>query len=88
MPDYAGRKHLPEGIGGRKVASPRKEQQEAFTANVSCVDRDSPPVSGKKLSSRDNIVRGAADLGVDLDEHIQFVIDAMAGIARELGLLP
>ena len=36
--------------------------------------------------NRDDIVRGAADLGVDLDEHIQFVIDAMAGIATELGL--
>jgi putative nucleotidyltransferase with HDIG domain len=36
--------------------------------------------------NRDDITRGAADLGVDLDEHIQFVIDAMAGIADALGL--
>ena len=43
-------------------------------------------MSGKKLSSRDDIVRGAADLGVELDERIQFVIGAMAGIAGELGL--
>ena len=35
---------------------------------------------------RDDIVNGAADLGVDLDEHIQFVIDAMAAQADELGL--
>ena len=35
---------------------------------------------------RDDITRGAADLGVDLDEHIQFVIDAMAAIAAELDL--
>ena len=35
---------------------------------------------------RDDIVHGAADLGVDLDEHIQFVIDAMAAIAGELDL--
>ena len=26
------------------------------------------------------------DLGIDLNEHIQFVIGAMTGIARELGL--
>ena len=36
--------------------------------------------------NREDIDRGAADLGVDLDEHIQFVIDAMAAIAAELDL--
>ena len=36
--------------------------------------------------SRDDIVNGAAELGVDLDEHIAFCIEAMKGIARELGL--
>lgn len=36
---------------------------------------------------REDIDRGAADFGVDLTEHIQFVIDAMKPIAGELGLL-
>jgi putative nucleotidyltransferase with HDIG domain len=36
--------------------------------------------------NRDDIVNGAADLGVDLDEHIGFCIEAMKGSARELGL--
>ena len=36
--------------------------------------------------SRDDIVNGAADLGVDLDQHITFCIEAMKMIARELGL--
>jgi len=36
--------------------------------------------------SRDDIVNGAADLGVDLDEHITFCIEAMKTIAAELGL--
>jgi putative nucleotidyltransferase with HDIG domain len=36
--------------------------------------------------NRDDVVRGAADFGVDLTEHIQFVIDAMKLIAAELGL--
>ena len=36
--------------------------------------------------SRDDIVNGAAALGVDLDEHIGFCIEAMKNIATELGL--
>ena len=36
--------------------------------------------------SRDDIINGAADLGVDLEEHIAFCIEAMKGIAAELGL--
>lgn len=36
--------------------------------------------------NREEIQQGAAELGVDLDEHIRFVIEAMAGVARELGL--
>jgi len=36
--------------------------------------------------NREEIYRGARELGVDLDEHIQFVIAAMTEIAGELGL--
>ena len=36
--------------------------------------------------NRDDIVNGAADLGVDLEEHIAFCVEAMRGIAAELGL--
>ena len=36
--------------------------------------------------NRDDVIQGAADLGVDLDEHIQFVIEAMKGSAAALGL--
>ena len=36
--------------------------------------------------NRDDIVNGAAELGVDLDEHIEFVKQAMLRIAPELGL--
>jgi len=38
--------------------------------------------------NRDDITRGAADLGVDLNEHIAFVISALQPLAAELGLLP
>jgi putative nucleotidyltransferase with HDIG domain len=36
--------------------------------------------------SREDIINGAAALGVDLDQHIAFCIDAMKTIAPELGL--
>ena len=36
--------------------------------------------------NRDDILQGAADLGVDLEEHIAVCIEAMKGIAGELGL--
>jgi putative nucleotidyltransferase with HDIG domain len=36
--------------------------------------------------NREDLARGAADFGVDLTEHTQFVIDAMKGVAHELGL--
>jgi putative nucleotidyltransferase with HDIG domain len=63
----------PERLAGMQAASVRKKMKsKGFAANV----------------SRDDIARGAADLGIDLDEHIQFVIDALAPIASELGLQP
>src|SRR5881397_2122681 len=36
--------------------------------------------------NRNDITTGAADLGVDLEEHIAFCIEAMKRIAKELGL--
>jgi len=36
--------------------------------------------------NRNDIVNGAAELGVDLEEHIGFCIEAMKGIADKLGL--
>ena len=36
--------------------------------------------------SRNDIVKGAADLGVELEEHIALCIEAMKGVADKLGL--
>ncbi len=36
--------------------------------------------------NREDIVNGAAALGADLDEHIAFCVEALQGIASELGL--
>jgi putative nucleotidyltransferase with HDIG domain len=54
-----------------------------------------PPASvRKKLNdkafartvNRDDVYRGATELGVELDAHIAFVVDALAGVAPEVGL--
>jgi putative nucleotidyltransferase with HDIG domain len=61
----------PTGIVGMKPKSvKRKLKQPSFAAAV----------------DRDEVRRGAEELGVDFDEHAQVVIDAMAERAGELGL--
>jgi putative nucleotidyltransferase with HDIG domain len=63
----------PTGIEGLKPKSVRKKlKQPSFAAKV----------------DREQIRRGIEELGVDESEHIQFVIDAMAERADELGLEP
>jgi predicted hydrolase (HD superfamily) len=54
-----------------KVPSVRKKMKDkAFARSV----------------NREDIVTGAQELGVDLDEHIAFVLDALREIAPQLGL--
>jgi putative nucleotidyltransferase with HDIG domain len=36
--------------------------------------------------NRDDVYRGAEELGVDLDAHIAFVVAALTGVAPEIGL--
>ena len=38
--------------------------------------------------NRNEIIKGAEELGVDFDEHVMFVIQAMSRVAGELGLNP
>jgi putative nucleotidyltransferase with HDIG domain len=38
--------------------------------------------------NRDDIQRGAAELGVDLDEHIAFVVESMKPVAERIDLVP
>jgi len=38
--------------------------------------------------NRDDIHQGVQELGVELDEHIQFVIDALKPVQKEIGLGP
>ena len=63
----------PTGIEGLRSKSVRKKlKQPSFAAKV----------------DRDQIRRGIEELGVEESEHIQFVIDAMAAQAEDLGLAP
>jgi predicted hydrolase (HD superfamily) len=63
----------PTGIEGMKAKSVRKKlKTPSFAAGV----------------DRDQVRRGADELGVDFDQHVAFVIEAMAGRADELGLAP
>lgn len=60
----------PDGLNGMQAKSVRKKMKtKAFAAAV----------------SRDDLIRGAEELGVDMNEHIQFVIDAMCERSAELG---
>src|SRR6266568_4565989 len=61
----------PTGLEGLEPKSVKKKlKQPSFAAGV----------------KREDVYNGAEDLGVDLDEHIAFVIEAMQPIAAELGL--
>src|SRR5256714_11142440 len=60
-----------KSIIGLEVSSVRKKMKsKGFAAGV----------------NREDLVKGAEELGVDLDEHIAFVIQAMSSIADTLGL--
>ena len=61
----------PEGLDGLKAKSVRKKmKQKSFAASV----------------NREDILRGAGELGVDLNEHIDFVVAALQEQADSLGL--
>ncbi len=63
----------PEGLENMKARSVRKKmKQKSFAAAV----------------NRDDIVRGAEELDVELNEHIEFVAEALRERSGELGLTP
>jgi putative nucleotidyltransferase with HDIG domain len=63
----------PDGINGMKAKSVRKKmKQKSFAEKV----------------NRDDITSGAAELGVELNDHIQFVIDSLEKNGDALNLTP
>src|SRR5947209_14562967 len=65
------------------LVKPGKSLAEVDAKSVRKKMKDKPFA---RSVNRDDIVNGARDLGVDLDKHIAFCIEAMKGIAAELGL--
>jgi len=65
------------------LVKPGKSLAEVEAKSVKKKMKDKPFA---RNVSRDDITKGAAELGVELEEHIAFCIEAMKQIAGELGL--
>jgi predicted hydrolase (HD superfamily) len=70
-------------ITATALVRPSRSVHEVQAASVRKKMKDKAFARGV---SREDVVAGAAELGVDLDEHIQFVIEAMQRRAGALGL--
>ncbi|NOY78772.1 MAG: HDIG domain-containing protein [Calditrichaeota bacterium] len=65
------------------LVRPSKKLDEVKVKSVKKKMKDK---SFARQVNRDEIRRGAEELGVDLDDHIAFVIEAMKTISNQLGL--
>jgi putative nucleotidyltransferase with HDIG domain len=63
-----------------------KPGRSIFEVDVASVKRKLKDKAFARNVNRDDIVRGAQELGVPLEEHIAFCIEAMKSRAPELGL--
>lgn len=61
----------PEKIEGVRIESIKKKMKKKEFA---------------RAVNRDDFIKGAEELEVSLDEHLQIVLDAMKGVSEELGL--
>jgi len=70
-------------ITATALVKPTKSLSDVDAKSVKKKMRDKAFARGV---NRDDVINGAQNLGVDLDQHIQFVIDAMRQCAASLGL--
>lgn len=63
-----------------------KPDKKVASVEVSSVKKKLKDKGFARNVSREDITNGTAELGVNLDEHIQFVIDALKANAVNLGL--
>jgi putative nucleotidyltransferase with HDIG domain len=63
-----------------------KPNRSIFEVDTKSVRKKLKDKAFARAVNRDDIVNGAQDLGIELDEHIGFCIEAMRARAAELGL--
>jgi predicted hydrolase (HD superfamily) len=63
-----------------------KPDKKVASVEVSSVKKKLKDKGFARNVSREDIINGANELGVNLDDHIQFVIDALKANANNLGL--
>jgi putative nucleotidyltransferase with HDIG domain len=63
-----------------------KPNRSIFEVDAKSVRKKLKDKAFARAVSRDDITNGAQDLGIELDEHIAFCIEAMRARAAELGL--
>src|SRR6476646_2578365 len=63
-----------------------KPGKSVFEVDTASVKKKMKDKAGAGSVSRDDIVEGARELGVELEEHIGFCVKAMQDRAKELGL--
>ena len=68
------------------ACAPVRPDKSLDKLEVSSVRKKLKDKAFARSVSREDIYQGAAELGVDLDEHIRFVIDALRPKQREIGL--
>jgi putative nucleotidyltransferase with HDIG domain len=61
-------------------------EKKLALVEVSSVKKKMKRADFARNVNREDILQGTAELGVDLDQHIAFVLEAMKGISGELGL--
>ena len=63
-----------------------KPSRSVAEVEVASVKKKMKDKAFARAVNRDDIVNGAAEMGIPLDEHIAFCIEAMKARAAELGL--
>jgi putative nucleotidyltransferase with HDIG domain len=63
-----------------------KPHRSVFEVDVASVKKKMKDKTFARSVNRDDITRGAAELGVPLEEHVDFCVKAMQARAEELGL--
>jgi len=64
-----------------------KPGKSIFEVETDSVKRKLKDKAFARGVNRQDVLKGAEELGIPLDDHIQFCIDAMRGVANQLGLV-